>query len=210
MKIFACKLTCISLFFLFCSFAHSQSKQTNTNCNDFYLNVNRLKPGPASSMLPFSIVLVSSIYLLNPIIQYEDKKILAGITKEFSVGFGNFGEHRAAIEYTYIFKSSVRNSLKLSYKYDILLKDIEPSNMLQASTVVSIGAGYFTNFDNKGVFPEVSYGYSIRNHKFLIYPYIKFRQIFIFDNEKSNITDLSFGIMIGIANPFIEMKIRNK
>jgi hypothetical protein len=209
MKIFAHKLTCLYLFF-FCSFTYSQSRQTNTNCNDFYLNVNRLKSEPASPTLPLTIALVSSIYLLNPIIQYEDRKISAGITKEFSVGFGNFGEHRAAIEYTYIFKSSVRNSIKLSYKYDILLKDIEPSNMLQTSSVVSVGAGYFTNFDSKGLFPEVSYGYSIRNHKLLIYPYIKFRQIFIFDKEKSNITDLSLGIMIGIANPFIDVKIRNK
>jgi hypothetical protein len=209
MKIFACKLTCVYLFF-FCNFTYSQSRQTNTNFNDFYLNVNSLKSEPASSILPFSIALVSAIYLLNPIIQYEDRKISAGITKEFSVGFGNFGEHRAAIEYTYIFKSSVRNSIKLSYKYDILLRDIQPSNMLQTSSVVSVGAGYFTNFESKGLFPEVSYGYSIRNHKLLIYPHIKFRQIFIFNKEKSNITDLSFGIMIGIANPFINVKIRNK
>jgi hypothetical protein len=178
--------------------------------NNFRLNTSRLKPPEVSPVIPVVIGLISLFYVINPIIQYGDKKISAGLTKEFSVGFGSFGEHRAAIEYSYIFRSVVRNSLKLSYKYDILLKDIEPSNTLQTSGVVSIGAGYFTNFEDKGFFPEISYGYSIRNHKLLIYPHIKFRQIFVLDKEKTNITDLSFGVMFGIANPFIDVKIRRK
>jgi len=30
------------------------------------------------------------------------------------------------------------------------------------------------------------------------------------EKNKSNISDFSFGIVIGFANPFIDLKIRNK
>ena len=33
---------------------------------------------------------------------------------------------------------------------------------------------------------------------------------FMMQKKKSDITDLSFGIIIGIANPFIDLKIRRK
>ncbi|MGH2574822.1 MAG: hypothetical protein ACRDFC_03875 [Ignavibacteria bacterium] len=81
--------------------------------------------------------------------------------------------------------------------------------MLQTTEVISIGAGYFTNFDKKGFFPELSYGYSIRNHKLLIYPHIKFRHTFM-KKDIPDISDLSFGIIFGIANPFIDVKIRRE
>jgi hypothetical protein len=130
--------------------------------------------------------------------------------KEISLGFGYFGEYRIGVGYSIIFRESKRNHLRLSLKYDILLKDIEPSNMLQGTSVLSIGGGYFTDFDGYGFFPELSYGYSIRNDKFLFYPHLKLRYTIMTEKYKSNIADFSFGILIGFANPFIDLKIRKK
>jgi hypothetical protein len=158
---------------------------------------------------PIAIGVLAGLYLINPIIQY-DSKLSGGLTKEFSVGFGYFGEYRAGVEYSYIFRSNVRNSLKASVKYDVLLKDLEPSNMFQSSSVISLGGGYFTDFEDHGIFPEVSYGYSIRNHKLLFYPNVKLRHIWVFNKQKANITDVSFGITIGVANPFIDLNIRRE
>jgi len=55
--------------------------------------------------------------------------------------------------------------------------------MLQGTGVVSLGAGYFTNFSKQGLFPELTYGYSLRNHKILIFPHIKIRHAFMFGNR---------------------------
>ncbi len=169
------------------------------------------KSSTTSSVLPISIGVLSVVYLLNPIIEYTEKKIYAGFTKEISVGWGKLGEHRTAIEYSLILGGNVRHYLRLSYKYDFLLADdIKPSHMLQGTGVFSAGGGYFTDFKGKGVFPEFTFGYSIRNHKLLFYPHIKLRHTFMLTEGKSDITDFSFGIMLGIANPFIDVEIRRK
>lgn len=165
----------------------------------------------SSSPYSVSIAAAVGLYLLNPIVIYESKKLYMGLTKEFSIGFGYFGEHRIGIEYSFIISGQIRNYLRASYKYDMLLKNnLEPSNNLQGTPVLSAGAGYFYDFDKSGIFPEVSYGYSLRNDKLLIYPHIKFRHTFMFKKEYPNITDISFGFMVGIANPFIDLKIRKK
>lgn len=164
-----------------------------------------------ASVLPISIGVLTAVYLLNPLVEYVDRKVYAGLTKEISVGFGKFGEHRTAVEYSMVFGGNIRHYLRFSYKYDILLKPgIEPSHMLQGTPVFSVGAGYFTDFKGKGIFPELTYGYSIRNHKFLFYPHIKLRHTFMLTKDKADITDFSFGVMLGIANPFIDVDIRRK
>lgn len=164
-----------------------------------------------SSVLPVSIGVLAAIYLLNPMVEYTDKKVYAGLTKEFSIGFGKLGEHRTAIEYSMVFGGNIRHYLRFSYKYDVLLADgIKPSHMLQGTGVLSVGAGYFTDFDGKGVFPELTYGYSIRNHKLLFYPHVKIRHTFMISKDKSDITDISFGVILGIANPFIDVDIKRK
>jgi hypothetical protein len=110
-----------------------------------------------------------------------------------------------------IFGGNIKHRIRFSYKYDILLKSgIEPSHMLQGTSVFSLGAGYFTDFHGKGLFPEITYGYSIRNHRLLLYPHVKFRHTFMIDKDKPDITDFSFGIILGIANPFIDVNIRRK
>lgn len=169
------------------------------------------KGNSASSILPLSIGIVSVIYLINPVLVYENKKIYAGITKEISVGWGLFGEHRTAFEYSLIFGGKLRSFIRFSYKYDFLLKKgIEPSHTLQGTPVLSVGAGYFNDFSGAGIFPELSYGYSLRNHKLLLYAHIKLRHTFMFRKDKPDITDLSVGFIVGIANPFIDVNIRRK
>jgi hypothetical protein len=172
------------------------------------------KGSKVTSAAPFtkiSIGIGSILYLINPIVLYEDSRIYAGLTKELSVGFGKLGEHRAAFEYSFVFTGHISHHIRFSYKYDLLMKDkIEPSHTLQGTSVLSIGGGYFTNFTKQGIFPELTYGYSLRNHKLLIYPHVKIRHTFMLNKGDSGITDLSFGIILGIANPFIDVKIKRE
>lgn len=182
-----------------------ETDKTTFRSNNYFTNLSRTQ----SPFIPVSIGFGVILYLINPVILYENKKIYAGITKELSVGFGKFGEHRFGFEYSFIFAGNISHHIRFSYKYDVLLKsNIEPSNMLQGTSAISIGAGYFTNFDKHGVFPEISYGYTLRNHKLLLFPHVKIRHTFMFKKEQADITDFSFGIIIGIANPFIDVHIR--
>lgn len=169
------------------------------------------KTKSSGTFLPVSIGVLAIVYLINPIAEYTDRKLYLGITKEVSIGWGKLGEHRTAFEYSMIFGGNIRHYIRFSYKYDILLKTgIEPSHMLQGTSVLSVGAGYFTDFKGDGIFPELTYGYSIRNHKLLFYPHIKVRHTFMLKKEKADITDISFGVILGIANPFIDVDIRRK
>ncbi len=185
----------------------AQTPDANQYKEEFSLTYNKTK---TSSLLPVAFGVAAVLYLINPILMYEDKKLYAGITKEISVGWGKLGEHRTAFEYSLIFGGNIRNLVRLSYKYDFLLAGIEPSHILQGSSTLSIGGGYYTDFNGGGAFPEITYGYSIRNHKLLFYPHVKIRHTFMFNKSKSDNTDLSFGIIIGFANPFINVHIRRK
>ncbi|GEM_PF-1224895 len=209
----------ISVFLLFIAFnAYSQvNLQQNFSLTNLKLKsktTERKLPGLAgktSSVLPISIGVLTAIYLLNPLVEYTDRKVYAGLTKEVSVGFGKLGQHRTAAEYSMVFGGNIRHYLRLSYKYDILLATgIQPSHMLQGTSVISVGAGYFTDFKGRGIFPEITYGYSIRNHKLLFYPHVKIRYTYMLTKDKPSITDLSFGVILGIANPFIDVNIRRK
>lgn len=195
----------ILLLFIYCN-TYSQSNSQYSYSYD--------KENTANSAISFTSVSVgvgAFLYLVNPIILYEDKKIYAGVTKELSLGFGKFGEHRIAYEYSFVFTGHISHHMRLSYKYDLLLKDkIEPSHILQVTSAFSFGGGLFTNFNKQGFFPEITYGYSLRNHKLLIYPHIKIRHTFMFRKQDSDITDISFGIILGFANPFIDVKIRRE
>lgn len=176
-----------------------------------YIQNNDYAVKPAPPFTKVSIGIVSILYLINPIVLYEDSRIYAGLTKELSLGFGKLGQHRTAFEYSFVFTGHISHHIRLSYKYDLLMKDkIEPSHMLQGTGVFSIGGGYFTNFDKQGAFPELTYGYSLRNHKLLIFPHVKIRHTFMFRKDDSDITDISFGIILGLANPFIDVKIKRE
>lgn len=162
-----------------------------------------------NSTLPLAIGVLVFLYLLNPMLLFEDGAAV-GMTKELSLGFGDFGEYRLGAEYSFIFRSNNKSQLRFSGNYDFILDDLQPSNMLQTSTVLSLGGGFFTDFDANGYFAQSTYGFSIRNDKLLIYPHLKARYTLIPGEERNNMFDLSFGIIIGFANPFIDLKIRRK
>jgi hypothetical protein len=162
-----------------------------------------------SSILPISIGVASFLYLFNPIVLLENNKIAGGLTKEISLGFGYFGQYRVSFEYSYLFRKDLNSNIRFGLKYDFLLKKgIKPSHLLQGTPTITLGGGYFSNFSNPGYFAESSYGYSIRNDKFLFYPNLKLRYTYVLHG--ANIFDFSFGILIGLANPFIDLKIRRK
>jgi hypothetical protein len=159
--------------------------------------------------IPISIGVTIFLYLLNPTIMYENDKIGLGFTKELSVGFGDFGEHRIAIEPALIFREEEKYIIRFGYKYDFLMRSfLKPSNLLQGTSVISPGVNYYTDFSRSGISPEIAYGYSFRNDKLNIFPYFKLRYTYVFEKGKSNVFDFSTGLMIGIANPFIDRKIR--
>ncbi len=194
-------------------FQYLTEKYSGKNYLNYFYNINGEKTEQSdvtensSSTLPIAIGVASFLYLLNPILLFENDKISGGITKEISLGFGDFGQHRFSMEYSYLFRQNLSSNLRFAYKYDILLKrGITPSNFLQGTSVLSLGAGYFTNFSNHGYFPELSFGYSIRNNKLLFYPNIKIRYTYV--KNGSEIYDISAGIMLGFANPLIDNKIR--
>ena len=194
-------------------FDYLTKKYTGKNYLNFYYDLNGRKTEQSditensASTLPIAIGVISFLYLLNPIVLFENDKISGGITKEVSLGFGDFGQHRFSGEYSYLFRQDLSSNFRLAYKYDFLLKSgIRPSNFLQGTPVLTVGAGYFTNFSNHGFFPELAFGYSIRNHKLLFYPNIKIRYTYV--KNGSGISDISAGIVLGFANPFIDMKIR--
>jgi hypothetical protein len=197
----------IILLLLICSNTYSQINSSTGQSNSLPDKENTINSAASSSVL--YIGAAAFLYFLNPILIYENKRIYAGITKELSVGFGKMGQHRFAFEYSLIFTGNISHHFRLSYKYDLLFDSkIEPSNNLQGTSALSIGGGYFTNFDKQGIFPELTLGYSLRNQKLLIFPHIKIRHTFMFRKQDSDITDISFGIILGIANPFMDIKIR--
>jgi hypothetical protein len=167
-----------------------------------------LPRGGTNPTIPVALGVVGFFYLLNPIILFENDKIALGITKEISVGFGYFGENRIAFEYSFIFRDDHTSHFRLGYKRDFIMSDILPSNFLQSTGVLTLGASAFTDLDGYGVSPEVAYGFSFRNDKLLIYPHVKGRFTYTFDKPRSNIIDFSFGLIIGFANPFTDLKIR--
>ena len=185
----------------------------NTAMDDSIAIANNSDANSSPSVLPVTYGIAGFLYLFNPIVLFENDKIALGVTKEISIGFGDFGQNRIAFEYSLIFRSGSSSHFRFSLKHDFLLKkDIRPSNLLQSTPVFTVGGGYFNDLSHGGIFPEISYGVSIRNNKLLLYPHIKARYTFIFgpNSEKSDIIDLSFGFMIGFANPFIDTKIRRK
>lgn len=195
------KKCCLLILILFIS-----KLSVSQNFQEFSTPLDKTET--TSSILPVSITIASILYVLSPVIMYENNKINLGFNKEFSVGFGFFGEHRFFVDGAYIFRKDDKFHLRLGYHYDYLVTDLIPSNSFQTTSAITSGFSYFTDFSRNGLSADAGYGYSIRNDKLLIYPNFKFRYTYIFDKGKSNIFDLSFGVMVGIANPFNDLKIR--
>lgn len=200
----------VILIFLFFTNSYGQKSYSFIDPGDSTItHDNTIKKGKGVDITKVVVYsLYGFVYIFNPILLYENDKIAAGLTKEFSLGFGYFGENRIAVEYSLIFRSEEKSFLYVGFVRDFLLSDLIPSNSLQTSVAVSPGISYFTNFSAHGIAGQLAFGYSIRNHKILIYPHIKAKYTRIFKSGKSDILNISFGITLGIANPFKDMHIR--
>ena len=141
------------------------------------------------------------LYAINPILLYENgnSKGFWGFTKEVSLGFGDLGQYRTSLEYSFVDRGHDVNMLRAGLKYDILLKKNINRSKDVKSSVITLGGGYYTDFDDSGFYPEISYGYSFRymSDHVLVYPGIKFRYTFM--NDSPDLTDFSAGIVIGFT-----------
>ncbi|MEZ4690143.1 MAG: hypothetical protein R3A12_08140 [Ignavibacteria bacterium] len=141
------------------------------------------------------------LYLINPILSISDGKGVWGFTKEISMGFGKLGQYRTSVEYSFLDLPENMNIFRAALKYDILLKkNLKYSKFFVKTPVLTVGGGYYTDFDKYGYFPEISFGFSYRDRKNLIYPSLKIRYTFIKDSP--DVADISLGLIYGFANPF--------
>lgn len=130
----------------------------------------------------------SILFPLNPIFVFEDKKFYFGLTKEFSIGKIPYG--RIAAEYSVIFRETHLNHLRFSYNYDFL---VETGDI--AAILISVGGGYFTDFDKQGYFPQASFSIMIPAVENVgIMAYIKFRNTIMTKKEQPDIFDVSLGL----------------
>jgi cation transport ATPase len=133
------------------------------------------------SLVPFIF-----LWLVNPIIVYEDKHVDIGLTKEVSVYIYSFV--RMAGEYSRIFRAHNKNHLRASLNLDmpVAVGDF-------AAFVYSLGGGYFTDTKHSGYFPQASFSLLLFSNHVGTNVYVKTRYTFITQKEKSNIFDFSIG-----------------
>jgi hypothetical protein len=130
------------------------------------------------------------LLLINPVLVIENKKVYFALTKEISVGKYPYG--RLAFEYSHVFRSYSRNQLRFSYNQDFVL----PTKGDFYAVCFSGGVGYFTDTENKGIFPQASIGALLPlpiGIFEVIYMYFKARYTFVKGSGNSNITDFSLG-----------------
>lgn len=124
----------------------------------------------------------------NPILAVEDGKTYFGFTKE--VSFGTIREGNIAIEYSYLFRDENKNHFRISYNHEFAAVSGD-----FAALLTSAGAGYFTDFNKKGFFPQLSINLlMVVFENVCAVPYIKGRYTFMTDKNEANIFDLSLGI----------------
>ncbi len=138
--------------------------------------------------LPTGTAVAGIVFLLiNPVLVFEDKKIFWGLTKEVSYSLFPYG--RIAFEYSFLFRTFNKNHFRFSYNYDFIYQQGRSWLMF----VISLGAGYFTDTEKKGVFAQSSAGFFIPTPLFIIHPYIKYRFTLVPEKNRSDIHDLSLG-----------------
>ena len=130
------------------------------------------------------------VFPFNPVLLIENKKFYAGFTKEIS--YGKFPYGRLALEYSFIFRETRLNHLRASYNFDIPLETGDFFAFL-----ISVGGGYFTDFDKEGYFPQASFSLLFPlTDNIATNPYFKLRHTFMKDKEESDISDVSFGFSL--------------
>lgn len=174
----------------------------NSGSVSFKRSSQRLSPVRSDDPVTFgSYVFLLLLYAINPILLFENgnSKGFWGFTKEVSLGFGDLGQYRTSLEYSFVDRAHDVNMLRAGLKYDILLKNNINRSKDVKSSVITLGGGYYTDFNDGGFYPEISYGYSFRymSDHVLVYPGIKIRYTFM--NDSPDLTDFSAGIVIGFT-----------
>lgn len=130
-----------------------------------------------------------TVFLVNPDIVIESKKVYFGLTKELSAGVYPLG--RAEFEYTYVFRSERKNNFRLSYNFDIPVSGVGQTG----GFFISPGGGYYTDLERKGWFAQISAGLigAPFAGKLRIHPNLKLRKTFVQDLYP-DIFDVSLGV----------------
>lgn len=151
--------------------------------------IKRINTEPVNKTKSALPLIYYSALLINPMMVIEDKKVYFGLTKE--VSFGYFPIGRIAFEYSFIVRNRNTSHLRLSYNYDIIL---EASDF--AAFMVTPGAGYFTDTENRGWFAHASFGVLLPVGFVVTSPYIRYRHTFLQEKPegKTDIDDISLGM----------------
>ena len=155
--------------------------------SNLFLKDNKFVNNNAESSSLNGLGLIAVVFPINPIFLIENKKFYAGITKEFSLSLYPVG--RLAAEYSLIFRKTHLNQLRFSYNYDIPLvaRDF-------AVIFLSLGGGYFTDFEKYGYFPQTSVNFLLpASDDIAVNAYFKVRNVFVADDKGSDVFDISLG-----------------
>lgn len=140
-------------------------------------------------------LILGSLLILTPTLIIDDSKSYFGLSKELSIGKFPYG--RAELDYTFIFRNERNSMLNISYNNDIPLN----GNFSNPSLfMISPGAGYYTDFTNKGYFVQAEIGLWASTgfmENLSIHPSLKFRYIFKNENIRQ-IFSVSLGVGFGI------------
>lgn len=180
----------LTVFFISASIVNSYSQNSEYKSSEINLKFHSKENSSMSSGLLKAGLIV---FPFNPILLIENKKFYAGFTKEIS--YGKFPYGRLALEYSFIFRETRFNHLRASYNFDIPLETGDFFAFL-----ISVGGGYFTDFDKEGYFPQASLSLLLPfSDEIGSMPYIKFRHTFMTDKSKSDISDFSLGLGLYIS-----------
>lgn len=180
-------LSLLYTILLICSFFNILNAQSLQTMGKEKLTLNSLAHSKNSSD-GGTFKFITMLSPINPIVEVENSKVYFGLTKEVVLGVVGLGH--LGVEYSHLFRTDNSNQLRFSYNYDFFTK---PSDF--AAFLISVGGGYFTDFNKKGYFPQVSLGMLLAIFDYAgVVPYIKLRNTFITDKTQSNIFDFSLGL----------------
>jgi hypothetical protein len=162
-------------------------KLKDTGLKESYNDIESVRLYKSSELPIGAIIAGVPLIFINPILVFEDKKVFWGLTKEISFSSLHFG--RFAFEYSFLFRTFNKNHLRFSYNYDFMSQQ----GTTWVYSVVSAGAGYFTDTENKGAFVQTSLGFFVPTPLMFFHIYLKYRFTKIFKEGKSDIHDISLG-----------------
>lgn len=139
-------------------------------------------------------LILGSLLVFTPGFVHESSKGYFGLSKELSLGKFPYG--RAEFDYTFVFRSNFNSLAHISYNLDI------PTNFNFKSPSIFMftpGAGYYTNFTDKGYFTQLAFGLWVSTgimDGLSIHPNVKIRKVFK-DSHNPGLFEASLGVGFG-------------